>query len=153
MKINEILKAKGLTATRYEKINSALIISTKEGKLVYKKNPLNILVPVISLIAIIIGTLAIGFAKSFIIILIIDLIYYIPNIRKRKNKTYGSNKNREKLTKENKKKKWLLIVFIAFIALFACIVVFSIFIVISAPKFDPQELYSTVPSSFVVSII
>lgn len=41
MKINEILKTKGLTATRYEKINSALIISTKEGKLVYKKNPLN----------------------------------------------------------------------------------------------------------------
>ena len=41
MKINEILKTKGLTATRYEKINSALIINTKEGKLVYKKNPLN----------------------------------------------------------------------------------------------------------------
>lgn len=118
----------------------------KKLKKEYKKNPLNILVPVISLIALIIGTLAIGFVKSFIIVLIIDLIYYIPNIRKKNNKTYGSNKNREKLTKKNKKKKWLLIIFIAFIALFACMVAFSIFIVISAPKFDPQELYSTVPS-------
>lgn len=123
----------------------------KKLKKEWKNNPVNILVPVISVLAIIIGTLAINFKTSLLVVLIIDAIYYLPGIIKKKRKSkknqkYGSNKEKEKLTKNNKKKKWLLIIFIAFISLFVLFIAFCIFIVASAPKFDPEELYSTVPT-------
>ena len=69
------------------------------------KNKDNIIILTISLIAFIVGILSVGFIKSFIIIGLADLIFFIPTLKKKENKK--SNKKVDK--KPNKNTKSLLI--------------------------------------------
>ncbi len=141
-----------------------------------KKKPINAIIFIASIIALIIGSITIGFIKSFIIVLILNIIAYIPNINakkrriNRKLKEYNkkhpkdntintprhaaSRKKAKMLSEEKPKKKkmgklkkTIIIIFIAgFGITILAIVLFAVFIVITSPKFDPKELYVNEPS-------
>lgn len=147
---------------------------------VIKNNPSNVIITVVSLIALIIGTLCIGFVIPFIIVVILNVICYLPQIKSKKrrinrklkqyNKTHkkkstdvisaprhaaskktlkrhGDLKSK-KPKKEVKKWKKILarIIFIGFLGGIGLIFAFAAFIVVTAPKFDPSELYVNEPS-------
>lgn len=118
-----------------------------------KQNQMNSLIVIISILALLIGSLSIGFIKAFIIILLIDCIILIPtfkekikkgskNMSKKTNSNSTKNNNYKK-TKSKKKKTLkilLMIFFIGCILSLIGIVIFTIMIVSSAPKFDPKNL-------------
>jgi len=131
------------------------------------QNKSNCLLGLISLVAFIIGGLAINFITSFIIIAIIDtFLFGFPLFLKRKpkkkninstktnnntksinNKKTSNNtkKSNDKTKKKKKKRKWLKILLILFfigcmLAMISLCVFFSI-IVKNAPEFDPDQLY------------
>lgn len=126
-------------------------MNKKELKRFIVKNQMNILIGLISIIAFIIGIFAIGFLKSFLIVGIIDLLLFAPNIlhfikkRKKNGKTNlkKTNKNSnlaisskkettpiktKKQKRKKKKKKILKRVIIVLLILFiilciaACVV-------------------------------
>ena len=105
------------------------------------KNKDNIIILVISLIAFIAGILSVGFIKALIIIGLADLIFFIPNIKKKSKKTRKGKKE-----KSNKKKLIIKIILITLIVgLSLCMIggiAFCTYIVKNAPKFDPNELYA-----------
>lgn len=136
-----------------------------------KNNKDYVIIAVVSLIAFIIGCLALNVFLAFIIIGLADLVLFIPNLNKarkkaikgrhaslEKNKAKKTIKNKEtkkteKKPKDKKKKKkkklWtiLLIIFLSFVVLVvAAICLFIGYIVKNAPKFDPKELYHQEPS-------
>lgn len=106
----------------------------------------NIIILIISLIALIVGCLAIGPLRSIIIIGIADLLFFLPNLKKKK----GSNKKTKGKQKKKKGKIWkkILIAFLVLciLGIIACIS-FAFYIVSNAPKFDPEELYAQEPST------
>lgn len=108
------------------------------------KNKDNIIILTISLIAFIVGILSVGFIKSFIIIGLADLIFFIPTLKKKENKK--SNKKVDKKPNKNTKKKIGKIILILLITgLSLCMIggfAFCAYIVNNAPKFDPDELYA-----------
>ena len=127
----------------------------------FKKDQTNLLIIFISILALIIGTISIGFIKAFIIILLIDCIILIPNITKRikkgkesmrsksskkevKVKTYNSKDYKKKKKPKSKKRKVLKIVLMTFfmmcIAALVAGIIFIAIIVKEAPKFDPKNL-------------
>lgn len=105
------------------------------------KNKDNIIILVISVIAFIAGILSVGFIKALIIIGLADLIFFIPNIKKKSKKTKKGKKE-----KSNKKKLIIKIILITLIVgLSLCMIggiAFCTYIVKNAPKFDPNELYA-----------
>lgn len=135
------------------------------------KNQMNLIIAIISLVAFIVGILAIGFLKSFLIVGFIDLCLFAPtilkgikktgNIKKPKkqknvpaNKT--SNAKKEKKPKKKKRgiaKKIFLGIFILCIILgiAACIMAGLFFqdIAKNAPKFDPERLDRQEASVFI----
>jgi len=98
-----------------------------------KKDPFVPTVIGISILALIIGTLAIGFIKSFIFIFILDIIAIVVGKPKKKK---GKNTTKDKL------KAILLVMFSLGIFVLLCCVGFFAYIVVSAPKFDPEKLYN-----------
>lgn len=102
----------------------------------------NIIILVVSLIAFIAGILSIGFVKALLIIGLADLIFFLPNLKKRKK----GNKTKDKKTTKKKKKKIIQIILIIFIiGISLCIIggiAFCAYIVNNAPKFDPDQLYA-----------
>ena len=161
-----------------------------------------IFVGILSIVAIIIGSMAIGFLTSFLIVGIIDLLLIVPSIinnlkpvkgkhvqtTKEKKNTIASTKKRndgikvikkkdsekekstekfsdifkdkkdddkiaprhkkEKKEKEKnpkKKKSWFKRILIFFLLIFIILIItfilFMFYIVVSAPKFDPNNLY------------
>lgn len=121
------------------------------------KNKDNVIIGVVSIIAFIVGCLAISPLISFIIIGIADIALFIPNIWKNRKKApkgrhAAFKRKKEKnvksvkpeKTKKKKKKLWKKLLFIF---LLMCVVViilaclFAAYIVIKAPKFNPKELY------------
>lgn len=114
----------------------------KNFKKIFKdKN--NLMILIISVITLIIGTLAWKFLWSFLIILTIDLLLFIPQVKvnmkniKRKKRTKGKKDN-----DKNKLLKVLLSIFLSFFILgLVAVIVFFFIIVTTAPNFNPQKLY------------
>lgn len=112
----------------------------------------NLIILGISLVAFIVGCLAIGLFKSFLIIGIADILFFLPNILRKRKKKSPERKSSAKTKKEKTKKKkkiWkiLLILFLAIctIIIIACIG-FAIYIVKEAPEFTPDDLYKMEPT-------
>lgn len=117
----------------------------------FLKNKDNIIILTVSLIALIVGGLAISPILSIIIVGIADIIFFLPDLLKlipKKNNISKPKTREEKNNNKNKtmKKKILITLLIMFIAFIVLSIIFFIYIVISAPKFDPNELYAQEPS-------
>lgn len=130
-----------------------------------EKNKDSIIIIIVSLIAFIVGCFAINFFVSLLVIGIADLILFIPNLLKKRKKVTSSrhaatkmkpnNKSvpikKEKVSKKSKKN---LIKKLIFIFLILCIIglilvcIFIGYVVLNAPKFDPNELYHQEASTF-----
>ena len=132
-------------------------MSSKTKKFIHRYQ-FEICIAIISLIALIIGTLAIGFLKAFLIVGAIDLLLIVPGFLQKKpvqgKHVKGNNHKDEtkrssstKGKKDKKKKVWwkklLLVLLILFIIGMILFSIFMAYIVISAPKFDPDNLYRT----------
>lgn len=121
-----------------------------------------VVIGIVSIIAFIIGCLAIKPIIAFIIIMIADAALFLPNIiknrkkiekgrhmafsRKKNDKTKKVNNKKKDNIKPTKKKKsiWkkLLFIFLIFCVIgIILICLFAAYIVVKAPKFDPKELY------------
>lgn len=116
---------------------------TKSVKTKKNSKLINVAVILVSIIALIIGTISIGFLISFIIVLILDCIYFIPNIIKK-------NKTTDPILKKKRRKKRLKVLLLIFISgiifVILAMVAFGIYIASNAPNFDPEALYVTEPS-------
>ena len=110
----------------------------------------------ISVIAFIIGCLAINPIISFLIIGVADFFLFLPDLKKKiKSKQPSKKENlkegikdkvkkdkKEKDPKKKSKKKIVLLVILGFIILcFILGIIFMIYIAATAPKFDPNKLY------------
>jgi len=133
----------------------------KKLKKIWNKDPKDILVPSLSLLIFIISTLSIGIVKGIILLIVINLIYFVPsylaNKKGRKKKTTKgkntklANKNEtgKKKAKKKKKKIWkiLLLIFLTcFILGIVAVIMFFSYIVKNAPEFDETLLYITDPT-------
>jgi len=122
------------------------------------KDKTNLLIVFISVLALIIGTISVGFIKAFIVVLLIDCIIIIPGIFKKgkvkmrsktksskksvKVKSYNS-KDYKKKTKTKKRKIFkiiLMALLVMFILSIVAGIIFISIIVSEAPKFDPKNL-------------
>lgn len=116
----------------------------------------NVTILTVSVIAFIIGCLAIHPIISFLIIGVADFFLFLPDLFKKlksnekKDRIPKSNKREnikteKKTKKEKKKKKKLKILLLIFLGLFLLCVLaglgFMIYIASTAPKFDPDKLY------------
>lgn len=107
-----------------------------------------ITIGIISLIAFIVGFMAIGFIKSFLIIGIADMIYVGSIIMKKKK---GNTKTSKQNNKQNSSKKKKIIIYIikgiiilgliTFIIAMIAAIIFWKKIVDTAPEFDEKNLY------------
>lgn len=141
-----------------------------------KREPADFIIAIISVIALIIGSISIGFLISLIIVLILDSLCFIPKIKSKKrrinrklkeyNKTHKKSNNEhitapkhaaskktakmhsnKKKKMSSKKKKLIIGIIVGFILFcLALVIAFITYIIISAPKFDPEELYVNEPS-------
>ncbi len=123
----------------------------------FLSNKDNIVILIVSLVALIIGCLAINPIISIIIVMIADILFFLPDILKvkdsivSKNPKKVSNNKTRKVKKDNNekktlKKKILMVLLFFVIAFISLMIIFALYIVISAPKFDPNELYAQEPS-------
>ena len=117
----------------------------------------NLIILFVSIVAFIAGCLAKHTKLALIIVLLADIFFFYPEIKqlfKRKGRTNMSTnlKAAKKKIKDLKKKKkygklilliilGLIIMGIIFVSLFGA------YIVINAPKFDPNDLYASEPST------
>ena len=132
-----------------------------------KKNQDYVVIGIVSLVAFIIGCLAINVLVSFIIIGIADMVLFVPNMLKKRKEVgksrhaalkkekfkipkdkFNNLKKKDKGQKEKKpktkKKLWKKLVFIFLVMCIFTIFAFvalCMFIAINAPKFDPNKLY------------
>ncbi len=110
----------------------------------------------LSVVALVIGSLAIGFLYSLIIVGIIDAVLIVPNFISRKPvagkhvKKKKKNENKKEVIldkngKPKKKRKWLKRIFITLLILFilgiGALIAFMAYIISTAPEFDPENLY------------
>ncbi len=135
-------------------------MNKKELKRFIIRNQMNLMIIAISMVAFIIGIFAIGFFKSFLVIGIIDLLLFAPNILnmikkkpKKKSKAIKTETAKTETTKSPKKKtkkprkkfktflKWFFIVCFV-LGIIACIAAMLFFFQIAkeAPDFDPNKL-------------
>lgn len=125
----------------------------KKVKRFIRRYQFELCVGLISIVALVIGTMAIGFLKSFLIIAVIDSLLIVPGFISTKQVKGKHSKGNNKAMKNNStggkkakgKKKWwkiaLLVFLIMMIIGIAIFAVFMIYIVLTAPKFDPNNLY------------
>ena len=135
-----------------------LKILKKKINYVWKDNPIDVIVPIISIILMIISTIIISFGIGLLILILMNIPYFgIMNfINKQDNE--GSELNMSKNTKNTKKRKlskkkvkkgfklFLLAALICFIAGVISVIGFFAFIVINAPEFDEEAFFITEPS-------
>ena len=112
----------------------------------WKKDPISILVPGISIILLILMSFKLGFIFSFIFLGIINGIYFYLNREKKKDEKKGVMKKNVKKKQKSRFKKLLLILLWMFIAGILAIIGFFAFIAIQAPEFNEDLLYLTDPS-------
>ena len=130
----------------------------------FLKNQDNLIILFVSFVAFIAGCLAKHPILSILMIAIADLFFFYPEISaiiKRKGskkmkkadneiskKLENAKKKVRKLKNEkNTRKKILLIILTLFIIFISVVILFAAYIVISAPKFDPEQLYAAEPST------
>lgn len=125
----------------------------KKIKKTIKSNKTNILIMAISLIAFIVGGIAINFLVSLLIVGGINALLFIPDLLKKKsNKKKSSKKKQPKKKQSNKKRKpkkkrkkliKIILIFFISIGIFAILAVALFFwlIIKRAPEFDPEKLY------------
>lgn len=126
-------------------------MKTKKLKNFFKENILDITIIVVSIIAFIIGCFSLGWLKSLIIILAIDLLLFVPAFIKSRNKIkihkHKTAKESKKSSKKKKKKakkifSILLILFMVLVYIgILGIVGGAVYISKTAPKFNPENLY------------
>ncbi len=115
----------------------------------------NIVIAIVSILGLIIGSIAFNFILSFLIIGILNLILFWKPLlkflktfkskkvvrkkdKKKKNNTNNKNKNK------NKKVKYILIAFFSLAILgLICAIIFFYIIVKNAPEFNPDKLYKS----------
>lgn len=125
----------------------------KKIKRFFRRYQFELCVGLISIVALIIGTMAIGFFKAFLIIAFIDSLLIVPGListkqvkgkhAKTNNKPMKSHSTNSKKVK-GKKKWWKIVLLIFLIMMIIGIISFAAFmayIVSTAPKFDPNNLY------------
>ena len=123
-----------------------------------EKNKESVIIILVSIVAFIIGGLALGFVKALIIVGIIDILIFLPKIlklfgikinfnQKTKGKTVSSKISKPTASKPSKKKnkgKIFKIILIGCFILFISAVLFGfgfiMMIIKKAPKFDPDAL-------------
>ena len=119
------------------------------------KNRDNLIILFVSLIAFIAGCLAKKALVSFVIVAIADIFFFYPEIRRvfmKKKHHSKREKIKEVSRKEKTKKKRKIWKILLLIALFFIIVIiiagalFASYIVTTAPKFNPNELYAQDPT-------
>lgn len=107
-----------------------------------KKDPTNLIVPIISLLILIVSSFTIGILLGIILFVIINCVFFLPQYLKNKK---GIKKSTSK-NKKKKKKIGLLILLCLFIIFVILIIGFFIMIMMKAPNFDPEKLYTSDPS-------
>lgn len=124
----------------------------------FKKNKDYVIIAIVSLIAFVIGCLAINFIISLLIIGLADLCLFIPNLIKNRRKsesgrhvaiarkkTKSSSNKKIKKNNNSKKRKIITLLLLIFLIFSIIVIIFSglfwMSIVKNAPKFDPKELY------------
>ncbi len=127
-----------------------------------KKNESVIPIFILTILIFAIGIFVVGFLKSFLLVMVIALIYIgyeyggtimkrIKGIKKsKKEENVYANEKSPKKKQKGKRKIWNNIMFIGLIIIGAGLLAFSCFaayIVISAPKFDPDNLYTNEKST------
>ncbi len=119
------------------------------------KNKDNLIILGISLVAFLVGCLAIGPLLSILIVGVADALFFLPNFINKKPTTRKkegiTNMKKEKPVHQKKKNKkiWkkILMVFLilCILGIITCIG-FAAYIVIEAPKFKPDDLYKMEPT-------
>ena len=108
-----------------------------------KTKLISIIILIASIIALIIGTKIFGFIKAFIIIFIIDLLYFIP-------RSIIKYKNMDPVLRKKKRKRIIKTILLLFVGGFVFVIVsaiaFYFYIASHAPNFDPEALYVSEPS-------
>ena len=112
----------------------------------WKRDPISILVPCISIILLILMSAKLGFIFSFIILGGINGVYFYLNRKKKKDEKKGVLKNNVKKKQKNRLKRILLILLWLFIAGILAVIAFFVYIAIQAPEFNEDLLYLTDPS-------
>lgn len=126
-------------------------MNSKKIKRFIRRYQFELCVGLISLVAIVIGSIAIGFLKAFLIIGVIDLLLIVPGListKKVKGKHVKGksedSKNNLKTKKKGKKSWWKKLLIIFFILVIIGIILFSVFmgyVIATAPKFDPNNMF------------
>lgn len=149
----------------YKKINKTNNYISKIKEFI-DKNPIDILVPIVSFLILIISSFTIGIIKAIILFILINALYFIPNILKRKkgseimaekkktnakkitSKKSVSNKTKAKSKTKAKKgfKIFLIILLTCFILGIIAVIGFFSYIVVNAPEFSEEMLYVTEPT-------
>ena len=111
----------------------------KKIKKIWNNDSRDIIVPIISIIIFIVASLVVGLMKAFILLILINAVYFGINHFKGK-KSNKSKKRRKKL------KIFLLIALTCFIFITISVIGFFIYIVIEAPEFNEENLYVSEPS-------
>ena len=116
-----------------------------------KKNQLTSIVIVVSILVLIMGIFTVGPIVSALIVGLLDAIYFVPNVLKKRKKRNSktATKSNSKKRKVNKKTIFEVILLIGFIGTIICILAMSLFfayIVKNNPGFDPDALYTTEPT-------
>lgn len=120
----------------------------KEIKKFIFNNSTNILIILLSIITIVIGGITVGWKFSIPLVILLNLLWFIPPLLKQKIKKQSKGekhmqkKNGVKKKKKKKiGKKILLGLLIFFIVCCILGIIFMVYIAISAPTFDPNKLY------------
>lgn len=129
------------------------------------KNRDNLIILGISILALIVGCLAVGPIKSILIIGFADILFFLPgileilkrketkpkkekqNMKEVKNTRVSKNKQNTSKKKKNIGKKLLFIFLILCMMVVLACIAFAVYIVIEAPDFKPEDLYKMEPST------
>ena len=119
---------------------------SKKLKSIWKKDPKDIIVPIVCFAILIVSALTIGIVRAIILFVILNCIYFIPSHFIKKDKKKNLTKTQKKKKNKKRWKIFLIILLTCFIAGIIGIIAFFSYIVISAPNFDEELLYSTEPT-------
>ena len=147
----------------YKKINKFNTYIEKIKKFI-NRNSIDILIPIISFLILIVSSFTIGIIKAIILFILINAVYFIPNILKRKkgseimaekkktnakkitSKKSVSNKAKSKTKAKKGFKIFLIILLTCFILGIIAVIGFFSYIVVNAPEFSEEMLYVTEPT-------
>ena len=121
------------------------------------KNQDNTIILIVSLIAFVAGCLAKHALLAFVVVMLADIFFFYPEISKLlkgnkkekvKRELHNAKARVKKIGKKHKAAKIICLLLLFFIlAVIGVSVLFASYIVMHAPKFDPEKLYATEPST------